>query len=117
MRTGSRKGALVDAGRPSGSWVEFLTRAQVSVPEDLSVADLDLLRCQEAQRARELEDEGRLVRAWRPHAATTWSNICLWRAEDEPDLWKHLRTLPLFAYMSITVDRLDGHPSDPAGYR
>lgn len=92
---------------------EFLTRATVTPPEGLTASGLVDLRRREAQRAAELAAEGRLVRAWRPHASQEWANICLWRAQDEGDLWAQLESLPFFPYMSIKVQQLDTHPSDP----
>jgi muconolactone D-isomerase len=93
--------------------IEFLTRATVTPPEGLTASEVaDLVR-REAQRATELAREGRLVRAWRPHASQEWANICLWRAKDEHDLRAQLESLPFFPYMTITVQQLDTHPSDP----
>ena len=93
--------------------IEFLTHATVIPPEGLTASEVaDLIR-REAERAAELAREGRLVRAWRPHASQEWANICLWTAEDEPDLRTLLASLPFFPYMTITVQQLDTHPSDP----
>jgi muconolactone D-isomerase len=95
--------------------IEFLTRATVTAPEGLTAFEVADLRRAEAQRAAELAREGRLVRAWRPHASREWANICLWRAQDERDLWAQLESLPFFPYMTISVQQLDTHPSDPQG--
>jgi muconolactone D-isomerase len=97
--------------------IEFLTRATISPPDGLSEPELADLKGREAQRAAELARAGRLVRAWRPHASRDWANICLWTARDEEELWAQLRSLPFFPHMTITVERLDAHPSDPAGSR
>jgi muconolactone D-isomerase len=95
--------------------IEFLTRATVTPPEGLTASEVADLTRREAQRAAELAREGRLVRAWRPHASQDWANICLWKAQDEQDLRAQLESLPFFPYMTITVQQLDTHPSDPQG--
>jgi muconolactone D-isomerase len=92
---------------------EFLTRATVSPPTRLTASEVTDLKRREAEQAAELARVGRLIRAWRPHASKTWSNICLWEAQDEQDLWAQLESLPFFPYMTISVEQLDTHPSDP----
>jgi muconolactone D-isomerase len=93
--------------------IEFLTQATVSPPAGITPAALEDLRRRESARAAELAAQGRLVRAWRPHAAAGWANVCLWRAEDEQDLWQTLATLPFFPHMTVEVRQLDPHPNDP----
>ncbi|MEV1329695.1 muconolactone Delta-isomerase family protein [Micromonospora costi] len=95
---------------------EFLTEATVSPPPGITADELDDLKRREAARAAELAAEGRLVRAWRPHAAVGWANICLWRAADEQDLRQTLATLPFFPHMTVEVRQLDPHPNDPQPY-
>lgn len=92
---------------------EFITRAVITRPEGLTEPEIADLKLREAQRAAELAAEGRLVRAWRPHGSPQWANICLWSAKDERDLRDQLASLPFFPYMTITVQQLDIHPSDP----
>jgi muconolactone D-isomerase len=93
--------------------IEFLTQATVVPPAGITDQELDGLKRRESARAAELAEEGRLVRAWRPHAAQGWANICLWRAADEQDLRRTLATLPFFPHMTVEVRQLDPHPNDP----
>jgi muconolactone D-isomerase len=95
--------------------IEFLTHATVTRPEGLTASEVDDLIRREAERAAELAREGRLVRAWRPHASQEWANICLWKAQDESDLRAQLESLPFFPHMTVSVQQLDTHPSDPQG--
>jgi len=91
--------------------MEFLVHIEVNWPAD---GDQQLLRSlveQEAQRARELAAEGKIVRLWR--VPGRWANIGLWRAEDASELHTAITSLPFFPWLEVAVEALARHPSDP----
>jgi muconolactone D-isomerase len=89
--------------------MEFLVTIEIELPVD---SPDDLLR-REAERARELAGKGLLVRLWRLPGRR--ANVGLWSAADATELHEALASLPLFPYMSIRVEALARHPSDPQG--
>jgi muconolactone delta-isomerase len=93
---------------------EFLTTLTLTVPggtPDEVVADM---MAREARRARELADQGRLVRLWTPpNQPGQWRTFGLWSANDSAALTATLESLPLYAWMRIEVTPLSPHPNDP----
>lgn len=92
--------------------MEFLAEVVITVPEGTTEADVRRATDAERARARELVDAGHLVRIWRPRLPG-WRNVGLWRATDEPELRSLMASLPLFPWMSLEIQPLDPHPSDP----
>lgn len=91
---------------------EFLVRIELSAPPDIQSGELSRLRQQEAIRARELAQQGALVRLWR--ASSKWGNWGLWRCQTKEELMRLLDSLPLRPLMAIEVHDLAPHPSDPS---
>lgn len=93
------------------TYQEFLVHIVI---EASSVAPPRLaeLREAEAARAAELAATGNLQRLWR--LPQGWSNIGLWSAQDQEALERLLDSLPLRPYMTIDVQPLHDHPSDPS---
>jgi muconolactone D-isomerase len=72
------------------------------------------LRQEEAARGRQLARQGILVRLWRvPGRRENWG---LWRADDCDQLHNAFVSLPLFAFLTITVHPLASHPNDPLAH-
>jgi muconolactone delta-isomerase len=90
---------------------EFLTTLTVSVRAG---ADVEDVFAREAQRARELAEQGALRRLWRLPGGGR--NLGLWQARDEDELADVLRSLPMTAagWLGIDTVPLTPHPSDPA---
>jgi len=93
---------------------EFLTMLTLTVPEgtpDQAVGDM---KAREAKRARQLAEEGRLVRLWTPPSqAAQWRTLGLWSARDSAGLTATLESLPLHVWMSVETTPLTPHPNDP----
>lgn len=89
----------------------YLVRIEISVPDDVSPDHLDVLKKAEHLRARELASEGLLYRLWRD--PTPWANWGLWKADDEAALRGAIATLPLRPYMTVFINPMIAHPSDP----
>ena len=94
---------------------EFLTMLILTVPEGTPDEVVDDKKAREARRARELGDEGRLVRLWTPaDQSGQWRTLGLWSASDSPALTATLESLPLYAWMRVDATPLTPHPNDPA---
>jgi muconolactone delta-isomerase len=94
--------------------VEFLTTLTLTVPEGTAQETVDDLKAREAVRARELGEQGRLVRLWTPpNQPDQWRTLGLWSARDAADLTATLESLALYPWMTVEATRLTPHPSDP----
>jgi muconolactone delta-isomerase len=91
---------------------EFLTTFTILVPTDTSPETVDATTGRQADRARELAEQGHLKRLWTlPGQGRA---LGLWRAADERTMNAILESLPLYAWMSVKTTPLTPHPSDPA---
>jgi muconolactone delta-isomerase len=66
---------------------------------------------QEAERARELADLGRLIRLWTLPGAGR--NLGLWQATDRGAMQGVLQSLPLADWLTTETVPLTAHPNDP----
>jgi len=102
---------VASAGRDG---VEFLTTLTLTVPDGTAQETVDDLKAREAVRARELAEQGRLVRLWTPpNQPGQWRTLGLWSARDTADLTATLESLPLHVWMTVEATPLTPHPSDP----
>jgi muconolactone D-isomerase len=92
--------------------MEFLVEISLAGVEALDPDELDRLRAAEARRARELADEGTLLRLWRP-SEPGWRNVGLWEAGSEGELREAIASLPFAPYMTVVCRPLGPHPNDP----
>ncbi len=70
----------------------------------------EALRVLERQRAGELRSAGILLRLWR--VPGTRDAIGLYRTDDATQLHDVLSSLPMFKWLSITVEPLATHPQE-----
>jgi muconolactone delta-isomerase len=95
--------------RAEGS--EFFTTFTILVPEGTPHDVVDEVEAREADRARELAGEGRLLRLWRlPAEGRT---LGLWWAGDAEEMGTTLAALPLHEWATVETVQLSPHPSDP----
>jgi muconolactone delta-isomerase len=95
--------------------MEFLVDYTIIVPEGTAADVVENLKVREAERVRELADEGYVVRLWRPPAAPgEWRGLGLWRGRDADDVQTALESLPLYPWFDVEVTALGSHPNDPA---
>ncbi|HEY8718967.1 muconolactone Delta-isomerase family protein [Pengzhenrongella sp.] len=96
------------------SAAEFLTGFTVTIPDDAEVTEVDRIKAGEADRTRELAEQGHLVRLWMlPPTPGHWHALGLWRAEDGEQLAAMLRSLPMDRWMTTETTHLTEHPNDP----
>jgi len=94
--------------------VEFLVTMTTHVPDGTSEAAVADMRAREAVRARELADQGHLLRLWRPPLAPgEWRSLGLVAAADADQLEATLASMPLRVWRTDEVMPLTPHPSDP----
>ena len=93
---------------------EFLTMLTLTVPEGTPDQAVDDLKAREAVRARQLGEEGRLIRLWTPPSEPAqWRTLGLWSASDSARLTATLESLPLHVWMTVEATPLTPHPNDP----
>jgi len=90
--------------------VEFLVRFEVQPPDDMSDEERTRLRGLERRRASELREAGVLRRLWR--VPGTRAVVGLWEAQDATQLHDALASLPMFPWLSATVEALATHPQE-----
>ena len=95
--------------------MEFLTTFYITVPEGTPGQAVDDTKTREAERARELAEQGHLLRLWTPPSEPgEWRTLGLWRAQDAADMQAILESLPLYVWMIVETTPLTQHPNDPA---
>ena len=94
--------------------MEFLVDMVTTVPEGTSDDAVAEMRTREAARAKELAEQGNLLRLWRPPLAPgEWRSWGLFSADDAEQLEQVLASMPLRVWRHDTVTPLTPHPSDP----
>jgi muconolactone delta-isomerase len=99
----------------AASGMEFLTTFTVTIPGDADPLEVKDLQAGEADRTRELAEQGHLLRLWMlPPTPGSWRALGLWRADDGAQMAALLTSLPMDKWMSTETTLLTEHPSDPA---
>jgi muconolactone delta-isomerase len=95
--------------------VEYIVTMTTHVPAGTREEDVENIRARETLRARELADEGHLLRLWRPPLQPgEWRTLGLFAAADDSDLDKALASMPLRVWRTDEATPLGAHPNDPA---
>jgi muconolactone delta-isomerase len=93
---------------------EFLTTFTVKIPEDADAVEVADIKAREADRTRELAEQGHLVRLWTlPPAPGNGRALGLWRAAGGDELQAILTSLPMATWMTTETTPLTEHPNDP----
>jgi muconolactone delta-isomerase len=99
------------SSRPPAEGTEFFTTFTITVPSGTPRGVVEATEASEAERARELAEQGELRRLWvLPGEGRA---LGLWRAADEPEMQTILDSLPLRGWSDVETIRLAPHPSDP----
>ena len=95
--------------------MEFLTTFEVTFPDSAGEQEVADMKAREADRTRELADQGHLLRLWSlPPTPGRWRALGLWRADDADELQIALKSLPMDPWMVTETTPLTEHPNDPA---
>jgi muconolactone delta-isomerase len=95
--------------------MEFLITLTITVPDGTVVQTVADTTAREAVRARELAEQGHLLRLWSlPAQPGRWRTLGLWRAHDPAEMHSMMESLPLYAWMTVGTTPLSQHPNDPA---
>jgi muconolactone delta-isomerase len=98
-----------------GNAMEFLTTFEVTFPASAGEQEVADIKAREADRIRDLAEQGRLARLWTlPPTSGSWRALGLWRAEDGEELRAILKSLPMDKWMTTETTPLTEHPTDPA---
>jgi muconolactone delta-isomerase len=92
---------------------DFFTTFTIAVPADVPSHVVDAVEAREADLARELADQGRLVRLW--GLPGEHRSLGLWRAGSAEELDAIVTSLPLRPWAQVETVELTPHPSDPGG--
>jgi muconolactone delta-isomerase len=93
---------------------EFMTTFEVTFPDGASDQEVADINAREAERTRELAEQGQLVRLWMlPPTPGSWRALGLWRADDADRLQALLKSLPMDKWMTTETTPLTQHPNDP----
>jgi muconolactone D-isomerase len=87
----------------------FQVAMTIRIPHDADQAKIKKLSAAEIELARKLQHEGKWRHIWR--VAGKWANISIFDVSDTAELHEILTSLPLFAYMDVTVTPLCAHPA------
>ena len=91
--------------------MEFLVRISIRWPPAGDETSKAELVAAERSRARELADEGLIIRLWR--IPGRWENVGIWRAANATELHEAISSLPLYPWFDVSVTALAAHPNDP----
>ena len=99
--------------RPTAG-AEFLTTFTIAAPDGTPPERVRNTLAAEGQRARELAEQGHLLRLWMLSADRgATRTLGLWRARDGEVMQTILRSLPMDPWMTVVTTPLTQHPSDP----
>lgn len=105
----------IDRTTTSNRSMEFLTTFTVAIPPGVAAEALDDLVRREANRARQLAEQGHLERLWTlPTTPGTSRALGLWQAQHPAEMQEIVQSLPLDRWMTTETTLLTEHPNDPA---
>ncbi|MDT0203158.1 muconolactone Delta-isomerase family protein [Nocardioides sp. AE5] len=88
--------------------MEFLVQIAVALPHDMPEERQRELRAAELAAGQHLLSRGTIQRIWR--VPGTSGNLAIWRAVDADELHRAISSLPLFPWLTVSVQALASHP-------
>jgi muconolactone D-isomerase len=96
---------------PLAAGHDYLVQIHVAMDPATDASMRTALVAAERERGAELVRAGTIRNIWRIPGSQ--SNVGVWRASDPTALHDLISSLPLFAYMTVTVTPLAAHPLAP----
>ena len=97
---------------------EFFTWFTINFPAGTSSETVDEVTARQAQQARQLADQGHLLRLWALPAEPGHSRVLgLWQAQEATEMDAILQSLPVGPWATVEITPLSPHPSDPGRIR
>jgi muconolactone D-isomerase len=88
--------------------MEFLVHFRTALPEAMTDDERQALRQAERRRGTELARSGVVQRIWRLPGRS--AGVAVYDVADATELHDVLSSLPMFAWMDVTVEALAQHP-------
>jgi muconolactone delta-isomerase len=90
---------------------EFLVTFTLAIPPGTAAQTVEDTKAREAQAAHDLASQGHLLRLW---SLPDGRALGLYQARDAAQMQATLEALPLAPWMTVDINPLSPHPSDPA---
>ncbi|SOC51477.1 muconolactone delta-isomerase [Ornithinimicrobium cerasi] len=87
----------------------YMVRMEVNLPPDLDPTVRERLVAAEREYSQGLQRSGRIAAIWR--VSGQFANYCLFDVADNEELHECVSGLPMFPYISTTVEALSRHPN------
>ncbi|MEX3020884.1 muconolactone Delta-isomerase [Kluyvera sp. STS39-E] len=87
----------------------FKVEMTVNIPSSLPADKADAIKAEEKAYSQRLQREGKWLHIWR--VAGLYANVSIFDVADNQELHDILTGLPLYAFMTISVQPLCRHPS------
>jgi muconolactone delta-isomerase (EC 5.3.3.4) len=87
----------------------FKVEMTVNMPDALPKAQADEIKAREKAYSQQLQREGKWLHIWR--VVGQYQNVSIFDVADNQELHNLLTELPLYPYMTISVQALCQHPS------
>ncbi len=87
----------------------FKVEMIVNIPAALPKAQADEIKAKEKKYSQDLQREGKWRHIWR--IAGKYENVSIFDVKDNTELHEILTGLPLYPYMTLSIEALCRHPS------
>ncbi|WP_380180454.1 muconolactone Delta-isomerase [Kalamiella sp. sgz302252] len=87
----------------------FKVEMTIAIPDSLSAERVSEIKAQEKAYAQQLQQSGKWRHVWR--VAGEFKNVSIFDVESNEELHELLTGLPLYPYMTMSIQALCRHPS------
>ncbi len=87
----------------------FKVEMVINIPSSISAAEVQEVKSREKAYSQQLQQQGKWRHIWR--IAGKYENVSIFDVADNEELHEILTGLPLYPWMTITIQPLCRHPS------
>ncbi|TKI07906.1 muconolactone Delta-isomerase [Martelella alba] len=87
----------------------FKVEMKIDIPHNLDKNEVEKIKAREKAYSQQLQREGKWRHIWR--IAGKYENVSIFDVKDNTELHEILTALPLYPFMTISVEPLCRHPS------